>query len=108
MSRVRIGDLDRRMTLERPIDTPDDIGGVTRSWVPVAQIWANVQPARGSFAFAGERAESVLSHRVTIRWRPDVTGAMRLRDGDRIFIIHAALDGDMRRRTMVCQCEERV
>lgn len=106
MRRARIGDLDQRASLEQPLDTPDDIGGVTRAWVLVADVWAKVTPTAGAENFAGERGESAITHRVLIRWRPDVTGAMRLRLGARVLAIHAALDWDTRRRFLLLQCEE--
>jgi SPP1 family predicted phage head-tail adaptor len=106
MRRARIADLDRRLSLEQPVDTPDDIGGVARVWAHVDNLWAQVTTASGSEVFAGQREESVLTHRVLIRWRPDVTGAMRLRDGARIFAIHAAHDWDTQRRFLLLQCEE--
>lgn len=106
MRRARIGDLDQRLSLEQPLDTPDDIGGVTRAWTLVDNIWAQVKPAAGAENFVGAREESAITHRVLIRWRPDVTGAMRLRLGARVFAIHAALDWDTRRRFLLLQCEE--
>lgn len=106
MRRARIGDLDQRVSLERPVDTPDDIGGVTRAWAHVDDLWARVTPVAGGEQFAGEREETAITHRVLARWRPDVTGAMRLRLGARIFAIHAALDWDSRRRFMLLQCQE--
>lgn len=106
MRRARIGDLDQRLALERPVDTPDDIGGVTRAWVHVDDVWAQVTPVSGREDFAGEREESAITHRVLVRWRPDVTGVMRLRLDARAFAIHAALDWDARRRFLLLQCEE--
>lgn len=106
MRRARIGDLDQRLSLERPVDTPDDIGGVTRAWAAVDEVWARVTPVSGREDFNGEGEESVITHRVLIRWRPDVTGAMRLRFGSRVFAIHAAFDWDSRRRFLLLQCEE--
>ena len=106
MRRARIGDLDQRLSLEAPLDMQDDIGGVTRIWTHVDDVWAQVVPFSGHKDFEAERPESVLTHRVLIRWRPDVTGAMRLRLGVRTFAIHAALDWDSRRRFQLLQCEE--
>lgn len=106
MRRLRISDLDRRLVLEAPVNAPDDIGGVERSWVFVDVIWARVSSLVGVERFEGEREESAISHVITIRWRPDVTGAMRLRDGARIFLIHAAVDGNERRLTINCRCKE--
>lgn len=106
MKRARIGQFDRRLVLEAPINTPDDIGGIERSWVFVDVIWARITALVGSERFEGEREESAITHAITIRWRPDVTGAMRLRLGARTFAIHAAVDGDGRRRTLNCRCTE--
>jgi SPP1 family predicted phage head-tail adaptor len=104
--RARIGDLDQRLSLEAPLDTLDEIGGITRTWVHIDDVWARVTPVSGREDFTAERQESVLTHRVLIRWRPDVTGAMRLRLGARSLAIHAALDWDSRRRFLLLQCEE--
>lgn len=106
MRRARIGDLDQRLSLERPVETPDDIGGVSRAWAHVDDVWGQLTPVAGHEDFIAGREETTLTHRVLIRWRPDVTGAMRLRLGSRTFVIHAALDWDTRRRFMLLQCQE--
>jgi SPP1 family predicted phage head-tail adaptor len=108
MRRARIGDLDQRVALEQPVDTLDEIGGVERVWTNVDHVWAQVTPLSGREDFTGERELSVITHRVLIRWRPDVTGAMRLRLGERFLSIHAAIDWDERRRFLLLQCEETV
>ena len=42
MKRIRISDFDRRLVLEAPVNTQDDIGGIERSWVFVDVIWARM------------------------------------------------------------------
>lgn len=106
MRRARIGDLDQRFVIERPVDTPDDIGGVVRAWDVVDVVWGRLQPASGTHGLIAAHEASTLTHRIMIRWRPDVTGAMRVRLGERVFTIHAAIDWDTRRRFMLLQCEE--
>ena len=106
MKPARIGDLDRKLVLEMRLDVPDDIGGVLRTWEFVDVVWSRVIALVATQRFEGEREESAITHLITIRWRPDITGAMRLRDGARIFSIHAAVDGDGRRRTLNCRCSE--
>lgn len=106
MRRARIGDLDQLVLLEQPVDTLDDIGSVTRTWSLVDEVWAQITPVTGREDFTAGRNESVLTHRILIRWRPDVTGAMRLRHNARFFNIHAALDWDEKRRFMLLQCQE--
>lgn len=106
MKRPAIGKFDRRLVLEAPLDVPDDIGGVERSWSFVDVVWAHVIPLSGLERFDAEREESAVTHLIVLRWRPDVTGAMRLRLGIRNFIIQTAVDGDERRRTLNCRCAE--
>ncbi len=106
MRRARIGDLNKQLALEQPVDTLDDIGSVARIWSLVDHVWAQITPVAGREDFAAEHDESVLTHRILIRWRPDVTGAMRLRQNARCFNIHAALDWDEKRRFMLLQCQE--
>lgn len=109
MSGVR--GLRSRLTLEAPVDAADDIGGAARAYVTLDTLWAEVAPAgvAGRFIddrFVAERMEVTVTHHIRLRWRAGMSGAMRFRLGERIFIIHAIVDPDERRRFLVCRCEE--
>lgn len=100
------GRLRRRVTLEAPADVVDEIGGLTRGWVAVATLWAQIETPRGDTRVAGDRLEQALARRVTLRWRDGVTAEMRLRYGARLFAIKAVRDPDERRMTLTLDCEE--
>ena len=102
----RIGKLRRRLQLESPVEAADEIGGFSRTWTNVASVWGEIETLSGEDTFEASQGQIQLTHRVTVRWRPDITGAMRLRDGARAFEIIAALDGDAQRRFLVCRCRE--
>jgi SPP1 family predicted phage head-tail adaptor len=102
----RIGALRHRVTLEAPIDAPDGAGGFTRSFAPVAELWARVAPTGAREDFIEQRAEQATSHVVTIRWREDVAKDMRFIHRGRRLRIQSVVDSDERRRFLVCQCEE--
>jgi len=107
MSRAApIAALRRRLILEHPVDAPDQTGGFARQWQAVATLWAQVEPVRAEQVFSAERAAMHVTHRIRLRWRPDINGAMRLRDGARLFVIMGAHDADDRRRWMICVCRE--
>ena len=103
-----IGDLRRLLRLEVAVDTPDDVGGVTRSWRDLGSVWAALErPGAGSAERdESDRREFATSYRATLRWRGDITGNHRLREGERIFAIRSAVDPDGRRRRLVCTVEE--
>jgi SPP1 family predicted phage head-tail adaptor len=60
----------------------------------------------GSERVRADRSEQSLTHKITLRYRDGVTGAMRLTSGLRRFAIRAASDPDGSRRDLVCLVEE--
>ena len=106
MSNHAIADLRSHLTLETPVDGTDDNGGVTRTYVASAVLWGDITPARASDRFLAGRMEQAITHSIRLRFRPDITGAMRLRLGVRLFFIHGIEDIDERHRFTLCHCEE--
>jgi SPP1 family predicted phage head-tail adaptor len=92
---ISAGELKHRLVLEAPVETPDGSGGVSRSYAPVATVWA-------ALTATGDRADTsagalgaVVTHRIVIRVGPEVTVRHRLRLGARIFrIVAVRADGD--------------
>lgn len=102
----RIGALRHRVTLEAPIDAPDGAGGFSRSFTPIANLWARVAPTGAREDFVEQRGEQATNHVVTIRWRDGVAKDMRFVFRGRKLRIQSAVDPDERRRFLICQCEE--
>lgn len=106
MSAPSIGDMRLRMTIEAPIDTPDDSGSMTRTYAPLADVWAQITPLSGEARFVADRQEQSISCLARIRWRAGLTSQMRLVAGARKLLIHSVYDPDERRRFLVCRCED--
>tara|TARA_B100001123_G_C14594295_1_gene743279 strand:- start:165 stop:494 length:330 start_codon:yes stop_codon:yes gene_type:complete len=72
--------LNRRVTLEQPVRSSDGAGGASISWSLLATVWAEVRSRGGSGAESLLTGALVDDHRieVTIRYRRDVTAAMRV------------------------------
>ncbi|MCI5049589.1 MAG: phage head closure protein [Rickettsiales bacterium] len=83
--------LRHRITIEQPNDTADGGGGVTRGWTTVATVWAEIIPTRGGAEQGlGEAAIQALhTHRITIRYRDDVSTDMRIGFDGRYFNIRS-------------------
>jgi SPP1 family predicted phage head-tail adaptor len=101
-----IGARARRFVLEVPLESPDGFGGVIRSYRPGPQVWGAMEMLSGSERVRADRPEQSLTHKITLRYRDGVTGAMRLTVGLRRFAIRAASDPDGSRRDLVCLVEE--
>lgn len=70
--------MDQRITLQQPAATVDALGQRTETWADLATVWAQAQPLRGREFFAAGQINSEAAVRFRIRWRSDVTGAMRV------------------------------
>ena len=104
--RSPVGMMRRRLLLERPVGTPDGIGGETRGYALVAAVWAQVEWLSGEERWRAGRPEQALSHRISLRWRAGVDAGQRLRDAAQVFEIRAVADPDGGRRRLVCLAEE--
>jgi len=100
------GAMSARLVLERPVEVADGQGGTDVSFEAVASLWARIEPLGET---SEERAGSdlvTLTHRVWLRFRADIRSGMRLRKGERVFVIRSLRDPDDGGRYLVCLCEE--
>ena len=100
------GQLTARLDLEAPTEVPDGQGGVVVTWATVASLWAMIVPTSIERQEFASQNRAVVTHRITLRFRNDVTVAQRLRKGGRIFEILSIQDPDETGRYLVCLCVE--
>jgi SPP1 family predicted phage head-tail adaptor len=99
------GWLRHRVVIETPSLTPDGAGGGTATWAPLGTVWALVEPVAGTERIAAARLTGVVTHAVTMRYRGDVTGGMRVLYRGRSYRILVATDPDERRRYLTLKTE---
>jgi SPP1 family predicted phage head-tail adaptor len=75
---LNIGNMDRRITIEREAETVKPSGSVVKAWAPVATVWAEVlqQTASEYFTGYGEAETGTVIFRV--RYCPGITSADRV------------------------------
>jgi len=66
------GDLDRRVQLQRQLNTTDENGQPNGALVTIDTVWANVKPAGGREFVASRAAQAVVDATFRIRWRRDL------------------------------------
>ena len=69
MSALRAGQLNRRITLQRPSNAQDNFGAVQSTWIDVATVWADIQPLSGRELENARRMASEISHQITLRYQ---------------------------------------
>jgi SPP1 family predicted phage head-tail adaptor len=99
--------LNKRLAIETPVRDVSEGGAAVIRWRQIAVIWASVQPRSGREVVRGDGQTLQTTHDVWLRYRPDLTGAMRFRLGTRVFEIQSIRDPDETKRWLVCQTDER-
>lgn len=99
------GRLRHRVTIEQRVQVADGAVGITTTYSPVAQTWADVQAVRGSIYAAGVQVGEGPTHRITMRYR-DATGFDHVSLGSQRWRVRDARDPDGRRRVLEVMAEE--
>lgn len=77
-ARITAGMLDQRITIQARAAGQDALGNASGAWTDVATVWARARPLRSRELFAAGQTQNVSDVEFTIRWRADVTHAMRI------------------------------
>lgn len=106
MSPLPVGALRHRVRLERSERLADGGGGAVVTWAPVCELWASIKPSSGTESVVADQIAGRVSHEIHVRFRADISPAMRFSLGTRTFEILAVLDVEERRRQLRCLCRE--
>ena len=101
-----IGDFRHRLTLQAADEVEDGAGGVTRTWETLGQCWAAIEPLSLDDKLLSDKRLGVLTHRILVLHRTDITLSHRFVLGARVFSIRALRDPDERGRLLECLVEE--
>lgn len=78
---LNAGQLDQRITLQVKTLSRNDLGQPVPTWANLATtptVWARARPVRGAENFAAGQLQATADVVFTIRYRSDVTEAMRV------------------------------
>lgn len=85
-----VQDANKRLTVQEQQVVSDGQGGRTTVWADLEttpKVWAAIYPLSARESFAAQQVGHTTTHRILIRYRADLTPAMRLLYGDREFTI---------------------
>ena len=105
---MKIANLRERITIQSLSRTADGQCGFTESWSDFAEVWAEIKPASAMERIFGQRVESNVTHKITIRWLDGVISEMRINYQGRLFQIHGVRRIDEQRWFMILDCVENV
>lgn len=99
------------VVVQQNTTSADTQGGRSSSWGTLATVWANVRAARANEQQQAQAMGSHVEYAVTIRYRQDVTPAMRLSwtpygGSAKTLQIHGVYPIDGRREFLLLTCGE--
>lgn len=102
---MKAGQLDQRVTVERNTTTTDGWGGVTTTWAPLFTCWAAVEPLTGREFLSAQAAQSEVTARIRMRYRPGVTAQDRVIHEGTTYGIESLIDVRSQGRELVLMCK---
>lgn len=103
---IDAGRLNRRVTLQRR--ATDASGDPQKDqWEDVATVWGEIANAGSREYWEAHATHGMLTHKITIRYRPDVGADLRIRYGERTFAAVAPpVDVGAAHKYLVLKCRE--
>ncbi len=85
--KIPLGDLDRKIHIERRTRTTDNLGGATEVWAadPTDGVWARLKNLTGTERWEAQRVMPGNVIRVLLRWRDDGNGNPYYSASDRVL-----------------------
>ena len=105
-----IGKLRHNLVIQAQSRSSDSGGGVRHTYSTLATVKGSVEPTGGNTSFFGDQIEGRTTHKITIRYRSDVTTKHRINFSadSKIFKINRILNIGTRDRYLEMLCEEGV
>jgi len=105
---MRSGRLRHRITIKRPIQTPDGMGGITTTWGTVCVCWAAIEPLRGKEFYDSQMENSEVTGKIVMRYLARINSTMKVFFGEREFEIIAPINVEEKNRELQLMVKELV
>lgn len=103
---MKIGNLNRRISILKYEVTRDEYGGEQREWVVQRTLWARIEPVSGTEYFKAEQVEAQNITTITIRYRTDITVLNRVKYLDKTYEIIGISDKFTTHKMLILNCKE--
>lgn len=107
---MQTGKLNRQVVIQHLVVGQDDIGQPEQTWANLittgsGKVWASIRNLSGVEAIKAGAEASVVQSSIRIRYRTDVTSAMRVVHGTTTYQIKAVLPNEQERDRLDLTCE---
>ena len=93
------------VSVQQLVDSADDLGQPSGTWQELVQLRADIRHPSGIEQLRGDTLVSRTRASIRVRWRQDITAAMRVVHGATVYEIKAVLPDMQTRAFMDLTCE---
>lgn len=101
-----IGKLRHRMALQQYYEVQDSTFKNVPNFVTITTLFAEIEDYKGRVFFNGQQTDKTITHKIKIRYQPNVTSENWLQMDSRRFRIRRVRDTLERHRFLELDCEE--
>lgn len=107
--KLLVNRLRHRVTILRPPgpEDVDEYGQPLDEFVPVATVWAGIEPLRGREYFSAMSEHAEVTTRIRIRYREGIDRTMRVVYNDTVFEILHIIHPEYNHHELQLMCKER-
>lgn len=107
---MEIGRLNRLVLIKVPPTGQDAAGQPSGDWTNLittgdGKVWANIRHLSGTETIRSDQPTSAVKASIRIRYRTDVTAAMRVHHGDLVYEVKAVQQDEAERKHTDLVCE---
>jgi SPP1 family predicted phage head-tail adaptor len=108
MTRYRInpGEFRHIITFQKKSGEQNDYGEVIDHWEDITTTRAAVYPISGKEFFSAEKINGEVTHKVNLRYLPNISTDMRVKFGERSFNIESAINFQEKNTILQLLCKE--
>jgi SPP1 family predicted phage head-tail adaptor len=97
----------RRLTIQTLSKADDGQGGFVETWIDGDDVWGSIEPLSGFQKYQAMQMQTPLTHKIVLRYRKDITTAIRLKYDERIFWVREVLNQEEANRFLTLKVNER-
>jgi len=89
---MRVGRMDRRITLQTNMPAQDAYGEPIEAWSDIATVWASVAPKSATERFESDQEHAQAQTEFRVRWRAGIDAADRITYNGQVYDITGVIE----------------
>lgn len=105
---IKIGSLNKQITIQYKVNTPDGMGGYSSTWKDRLVVWAAIWPVSAKEAIQADKNTMTTTHRIRVRYIRNFKPSWRVKFMNRYFSIISVINPNESCEVLDLLCKEAI